>query len=286
MANWPFSIPSPSQAVWYLGPIPLRAYGILIMIGILIAIFLTKRRYADRGGDGEFIYEVAIWAVPMGIIGGRLYEIATSPQKYFPPTGDPWLMPQLWLGGMGIMGAVLLGALGAYIAMKLNGQRLGPFADALAPGLLMAQAIGRIGNYFNQELFGWATTLPWGLEIDDRHLPAGYAPGTLFHPTFLYELIWNLLGALFLLWFDRKHKIQSGQLFFLYISVYGLGRTWIEHIRIDEPAHWIGPLRLASWFGLGLVAFGLIGYWLAGRLHHSTRVTPEELETWEAKNKA
>ncbi|OKL50039.1 prolipoprotein diacylglyceryl transferase [Boudabousia marimammalium] len=279
----PASIPSPSESVWYLGPIPLRAYGICILIGILVAIYLGQRRYAERGGDTELLYAVAIWVIPAGIIGGRLYEIFTSPQRYFPPTGDPLLMVQVWKGGMGIMGAVLLGALVAFITVRRAGQRLGPFADALAPGVLIAQAIGRIGNYFNQELFGLPTTLPWGLEIDDAHLPVQYASGSLFHPTFLYELIWNLLGAAFLIWFDywRKNKVASGQIMWLYVAIYGLGRAWVEHLRIDEPAHWVGPLRLASWFGLGMVLLGLVGYWWAGRLGAATKLTKTEVEHWQ-----
>ena len=279
---YPMSIPSPSRGVWHLGPIPLRAYGICILIGIFVALYLGRRRYAARGGNPELLYNVAIWMIPLGIIGGRLYEVFTSPWNYFPPTGDPWLIPQVWLGGLGIMGAVLLGAVGAYIALRRAGERMGPFADALAPGVLIAQAIGRIGNYFNQELFGGPTTLPWGLEIDDAHLPAGYASGTLFHPTFLYELLWNLCGAIFLMWFDKKRKVASGQIIWLYVAIYGAGRAWIEHLRIDEPAHWVGPLRLASWFALGLVVIGIVGYLWAGKIAASTSLTTAEIRNWQA----
>ncbi|MFC2556330.1 MAG: prolipoprotein diacylglyceryl transferase family protein, partial [Pauljensenia sp.] len=180
-------IPSPSTGVWYLGPIPLRAYGIVIAVGMIVGVWWTARRYRARGGDPDVLYDVAMWAIPIGIIGARLYHVVTSPEAYFGPGGDPWLIPQIWRGGLGIWGGVGAGALGAFLAVKRAGVRFGPIADSLAPALLVAQAIGRWGNWFNQELFGGPTTLPWGLQIDAAHLPAGYAPGTLFHPAFLYE---------------------------------------------------------------------------------------------------
>ncbi|OKL47622.1 prolipoprotein diacylglyceryl transferase [Boudabousia liubingyangii] len=281
MFTLPLSIPSPSQSVWYLGPLPLRAYALFILCGILLTLFWGNKRYADRGGDPELIWEVAIWAVPMGIIGGRLYEVATSPSRYFPPSGSLWLIPQVWLGGMGIMGAIILGCATVWLVMRHHHARVAPFFDSLAPAVLVAQAVGRLGNYFNQELFGLPTTLPWGLQIDDAHLPAGYPSGTLFHPTFLYELIWNLLGALVLVWMGKHLKLYAGQLAWAYLIVYGLGRAWIENVRIDEPAHWVGPLRLASWFALSWVLVGILGwFWAKYRAEPST-LTTKEVESWQ-----
>ena len=166
-------IPSPSTGVWYLGPIPLRAYGIVIAVGMIVGVWWTARRYRARGGDPDVLYDVAMWAIPIGIIGARLYHVVTSPEAYFGPGGDPWLIPQIWRGGLGIWGGVGAGALGAFLAVKRAGVCFGPIADSLAPALLVAQAIGRWGNWFNQELFGGPTTLPWGLQIDAAHLPAG-----------------------------------------------------------------------------------------------------------------
>ena len=204
------SIPSPSQGVWYIGPLPLRAYGLIIVIGMLIAVYWTAKRYAKRGGDPELMYDVALWAIPIGIIGARLYHVITSPEAYFGPNGDPARIIRIWEGGLGIWGGVALGALGAWIAVKRSGKRLGPLADSLAPALLVAQAIGRWGNWFNQELFGGPTTLPWGLQIDDAHLPDGFTSGTLFHPTFLYECLWNLTMAAIIVWCDRRFRFAYG----------------------------------------------------------------------------
>jgi len=188
-------IPSPSEGVWYLGPLPLRAYGIIIAIGMVVGVWWTARRYVARGGSSDTIYDVALWAIPLGVVGARLYHVVTSPEAYFGPGGDPMLAFQIWRGGLGIWGGVALGALGAYVGVKRAKVRFGPIADSLAPALLVAQGIGRWGNWFNQELFGGPTTLPWGLQIDAAHVPVGYPVGTLFHPTFLYESLWDLAGA-------------------------------------------------------------------------------------------
>ncbi|MCI6412008.1 prolipoprotein diacylglyceryl transferase family protein, partial [Schaalia hyovaginalis] len=180
------SIPSPDRGVWYIGPLPLRAYGLIIVTGMILAVWWTAKRYGKRGGDPELLYDVAMWAIPMGIVGARLYHVVTTPENYFASPESMLRILKIWEGGLAIWGGVFFGALGAWIAVRRAGRRLGPVADSLAPALIMAQGIGRWGNYFNQELFGSPTTLPWGLEIDDAHLPAGYASGTLFHPTFLY----------------------------------------------------------------------------------------------------
>lgn len=274
----PVSIPSPPQGVWYLGLVPLRAYGIIIACAMVVAVLLTKKRYEERGGNPELVYDVALWAIPFGIVGARLYHVITSPYKYFGPNGQ-WLeIFRIWEGGIAIMGAVIGGVIGSAIALHRAGQRMGPFADAVAPTLLIAQAMGRFGNWFNQELFGKATTLPWGLEIDDRHLPAGYASGTLFHPTFLYEVIWNLSMAFIIIALDKRFKFKGGQLIFLYMSLYAIGRFWIENLRID-PAKIILGMRLNAWSALVIIIIGIVGFLIAGKGGASTRVeAPERTE--------
>ncbi len=275
LVSVPAAIPSPSRGVWYLGPIPLRAYGILIVIGMVVAVWYTSRRYARRGGDAEVLYDVALWSIPLGIVGGRLYHVVTSPDAYFGANGNPVQIVQIWKGGLGIWGAVALGAIGAWIAMRRVHQRFGPLADAIAPALLIAQAIGRWGNYFNQELFGSATTVPWGLRIDDAHLPPGFEPGTLFHPTFLYECLWNLAIAALIVWLDRHRTFYAGQVFGLYLMGYTLGRGWIEMLRIDDAQHVLG-LRLNVWTSIIVFLVGMAVFVIAGRIAHSTALTPQE----------
>ncbi|GIG24300.1 prolipoprotein diacylglyceryl transferase [Cellulomonas denverensis] len=262
----PASIPSPPNSVWYLGPLPLRAYALAILAGIVVAAVLTQRRWKDRGGDPDEVLEIAFWAVPFGIVGGRLYHVITSPDAYFGAGGDPWKAFAIWEGGLGIWGAVALGAVGAYIGCRRLGVSFPVFADALAPGLLIAQAIGRLGNWFNQELFGGPTTLPWGLEIDAAHLPAGFEAGTLFHPTFLYEMLWNLAGAALLIWLDRRFRLGHGRVFWLYVLIYTSGRLWIELVRIDE-AHTIAGLRVNVWMSIIVGLGALVAFLVVGRRH-------------------
>lgn len=258
-------IPSPSVGVWYVGPVPLRAYGIIIAVGMVIALAWASRRYARRGGDPDLLFDLALWAIPMGIVGARLYHVITSPDQYFGPGGQPWQVWQIWRGGLGIWGAVALGAVGAWIGARRAGARLGPVADSLAPALLVGQAIGRWGNWFNQELFGAPTTAPWGLRIDAAHMPPGYPPGTLFHPTFLYESLWNLAGAALIVRLERRLRFKAGQVFALYLMVYTAGRVWIEALRIDD-AHRILGVRLNVWTSLLVFAAGAVSFLLAGRL--------------------
>lgn len=267
-------IPSPSQGVWYLGPIPLRAYGIIIAAGMIIGVWWTARRYRDRGGNPDTLYDAALWAIPLGVVGARIYHVITSPDAYFGPGGDPMLAFQIWRGGLGIWGGVAFGALGVYIAVKRAGVRLGPIADSLAPALLIAQAIGRWGNWFNQELFGAPTTMPWGLQIDAAHMPVGYPAGTLFHPTFLYECLWNLAAAALIVWLDRRHRFAGGQVFGLYLMAYTAGRCWIEMLRIDD-AHRVLGLRLNVWTSLLVFALGVLVFVVAGRLGRPTRVVAD-----------
>ncbi|WP_022867853.1 prolipoprotein diacylglyceryl transferase [Schaalia vaccimaxillae] len=269
------AIPSPSVGVWHLGPVPLRAYGIIMVTAMAVAVWYTGKRYRKRGGDPELMYDVALWAIPLGIIGARLYHVLSSPAAYFGEGGDPWLALQIWRGGLGVWGGVAFGALGAWIAVKRAGQRLGPIADSIAPALLVAQAIGRWGNWFNQELFGGPTTLPWGLQIDDAHLPAGFESGTLFHPTFLYECLWNLAMAALIVWIDRRRTFKSGQVFGLYLMAYTLGRAWIEYMRIDEAEHILG-VRLNVWTSILIFALGVAVFVFAGKRGASTALLPHE----------
>ena len=264
-------IPSPSQGVWYLGPLPIRAYALAILAGIVVALWLTRRRWRERGGDPDTVLEIAFWAVPFGIVGGRVYHVVSSPDPYFGPDGDLAAALRIWEGGLGIWGAIALGAVGAWIGARRQGVRFASFADAVAPALLVAQAIGRLGNWFNQELFGAPTDLPWGLRIDPASptFPADLPPDTLFHPTFLYEMVWNLAAAAVLIRLDRRLRLGHGRVFWLYVVLYTLGRVWIEYLRID-PAEQVLGLRLNVWVsvlvGLGaLVAFVVLGRRHAGR---------------------
>ena len=264
----PASIPSPSQSVWHLGPLPIRAYAFCILAGVALAVWWTDRRYRARGGQAEFALDTAMLTVPIGIICARLYHVITSPDAYFGPGGDPVRIVQIWRGGLGIWGGVAAGLAAAAWLMRRRGLRLAPLTDAVAPALLVAQAVGRVGNWFNQELFGAPTALPWGLEIDDAHLPAGCAPGTLFHPTFLYEALWNLAGAALLVLLERRLRRRDGttggRLIWAYLMVYTAGRAWIEHLRVDEAAVVLG-LRLNEWTAMIVFLVGLVGFVAAGR---------------------
>ena len=239
-------IPSPSQGVWHLGFVPIRAYALCIIVGIVAALILGDRRWVARGGEPGVVYDLALWAVPFGLIGGRLYHVMTDWQKYFGPDGAGFLAAlRIWDGGLGIWGAVALGGVGAWIACRRRGLPLPAFGDAIAPGIILAQAIGRLGNYFNQELYGRETDLPWGLTIYQRLDPSGViSPHSLdgvstgqvyavVHPTFLYELLWNLLVFALLLWADKRFNLGHGRLFALYVAGYCVGRFWVELMRSD-----------------------------------------------------
>jgi len=247
------SIPSPSSGVWHVGPVPLRAYAFGIIIGALLALWIGERRFIARGGRPGLIGDVAIWAIPFGIVGARIYHVVTDPELYFGEGRDAVDALFIWQGGLGIWGAIAGGAVGAWIACRRYDVRFSAVADALAPGLLVAQAVGRLGNYANQELFGKPTDLPWGLEIDAVHRPPGYEVFATFHPTFLYELLWNLAAAALLIAIDRRLKLTGGRAFALYVMLYTAGRFWIEMLRIDTVNH-LGPFRLNVWTSIVLFA--------------------------------
>ena len=274
-ATLPAYLPSPSQGVWNLGPFPVRAYALCIIAGIIFAIWSSNKRWVARGGQPGTVADVAVWAVPFGIIGGRLYHVATSWQPYFGAGGHPLDAFKIWQGGLGIWGAVALGAVGAYIGCRRQGVMLPPFADALAPGLAVAQALGRWGNYFNQELFGRPTTLPWGLEIDLTHRPKGYEQYATFHPTFLYESLWCLVIAVVLVWADRRFQLGHLRVFLLYGALYTAGRFWFELLRIDDANHILG-LRVNTWVSSIAFIAAVAGFIWSAR-YRPGRETPEEL---------
>jgi prolipoprotein diacylglyceryl transferase len=267
------AIPSPSSAVWELGPIPIRAYALCIIAGIVAAAAVLEVRLRHRGAAPWASLDIAVWAVPFGIIGARIYHVITSPADYFGANGDPLEALQIWKGGLGVWGAVAGGAVGAWLGARQLGIPLTVAADALAPGLPLAQAIGRLGNWFNNELYGAPTTLPWGLEVHRMDaagrptLVEGQAvllPG-LYQPTFLYELLWNLGVALMVFLADRRWKFGKGRAFALYVMGYTAGRFWIEMLRTDE-ATLIGGIRL-NVFTSVIVFLGALIYFL--RVHGS-----------------
>jgi prolipoprotein diacylglyceryl transferase len=261
------SIPSPDQGVWYLGPVPIRAYALAIILGVVVAVWLGDRRWVARGGRPGQVGDIAIWAVPFGLVGGRLYHVITDWRLYFGEGREPVTALYVWQGGLGIWGAIALGALGAWIGARRAGIKFAPFADALAPGVVLAQAIGRWGNWFNQELYGRPTSLPWGLEIDPENRVEGYEDQATFHPTFLYESLWNVGTAALCIWADRKFRLGYGRVFALYVMAYTAGRGWIEYLRIDtvQEDDVLG-LRLNVWTSIVVFLLALAFFvWSARR---------------------
>ncbi len=255
------SIPSPAESVWEIGPIPIRAYALCIIAGIVLAVWLGERRWIARGGKPGQVGDIAVWAVPFGIVGGRLYHVITDNGKYFGEGRDPVTALYIWQGGLGIWGAVALGGVGAWIGARRAGIRFLPLADALAPGIVLAQAVGRLGNWFNQELFGGPTDVPWALEIPDvSRRPDGYEQFATFHPTFLYELLWNVGVAALVIWADRRFRLGHGRAFAVYVAGYCAGRGWIEYLRIDPvEASDVFGLRLNVWTSIVLFTLA-VGY--------------------------
>jgi prolipoprotein diacylglyceryl transferase len=270
-------IPSPSDGVWHLGPLPIRGYAFCIIVGIFAAIWLSDRRWRERGGAAGIINDVSIWAVPFGLVGGRLYHVLTDWSDYFGKGGSPIRSLEIWKGGLGIPGAVALGGLGVYIACRRRGLKMPPVADTLTPGLVIAQGIGRWGNWFNQELYGRPTHVPWAVRIDSAHqigtIPEKYQhlPYGTFQPAFLYESLWDLGTAAILILADRRYKLGHGRVFALYLVVYGIGRGWIEALRID-PAHHILGLRLNDWTSVVIVVAGVVGFVVSARRHPGREV--------------
>ena len=256
MSSFIASLPSPSIGRLSIGPLGLSAYGLMIAIGVVAGTALASRRFERAGGGtGEELQSVAVWSVVGGVVGARLYHVLTAWDLF---ADDLWRIPLIWKGGLGIPGGLLGGVVAGVYVVRRRGLELPVVLTAAAPGVALAQAIGRWGNWWNQELFGRPTGLPWGLEISDDKTPAGFGDAVLFHPTFLYESLWNLVLCGVLLAIDRYRPLRPGRLFAVYLAGYFAGRFWIEGLRID-PTHTIGPLRLNQWVALAVVA-GALGF--------------------------
>ena len=311
----PLSIPSPPEewqipiqipfGQWLHGIIPaipegqviqVHTYALCILAGIILATIWTGQRLKARGADPGIVLDVIIWAIPLGLVGARAYHVLTHPADYFYEGADPWAVVRIWEGGNAIFGSLIGGAIGAYIGTRLAGIRFWTFADALAPAMLLAQVLGRLGNYFNHELFGTPTDLPWGLEIESTNpaFPIGLEDGTLFHPTFLYEMIWNTVGIVALLalersWAlgrrrilgmtitapvgDRQPRLQWGKVWALYLIWYGLGRIWFESIRVDPSEVFLG-IRTNVWGAVVTVLIGVVLFIVQSRRHTGVEPSP------------
>jgi len=284
------SIPSPSTAWQYFDltawlrdvfgwslPLDFRihAYAICILLGIVAAVILTNRRLNARGVERWIIIDIAIWAVPFGIVGGRLFHVLTHFSDYFGPGRDPWSFLYIWEGGLAIFGALILGSVGAYFGCRQVGLRFTAFLDAVAPAMLLAQAFGRLGNYFNHELFGLPTSLPWGLQIESSNAayPTGLPEGTLFHPTFLYEIIWNVVGVAVILLIDRRFQLQWGRVLALYLIWYGIGRSVLESIRVDTSETFFG-VRTNVWVAFAAILIGIVVFVVQSRRHTGKEPSP------------
>jgi prolipoprotein diacylglyceryl transferase len=269
------SIPSPDQGTWQIGFFELRAYALCIIAGVLVAVWIGDKRWVERGGRHGTVADIAVWAVPFGLVGARLYHVLTDWQLYFGAGRQPIEALYVWRGGLGIWGAVALGALGAYIGCRRRGVKFLAFGDAVVPAIAVGQGIGRFGNWFNQELFGQPTTLPWGLQIDPAFRPPGYEQFATFHPTFLYEALWDFGLAGLLIWVDRRFRLGHGRVIALYVLAYTAGRGWIEMLRIDEANHILG-LRLNVWTSIILFVAALAFFVWSARKHpgRETEVEP------------
>jgi prolipoprotein diacylglyceryl transferase len=241
------SIPSPSSGIVDLGPLHVHLYGLTLLVAILACVWLTTVRWRRMGGDPDLVVRVAVWGVAFGVVGARAYHDLTSWSQVPSPKWKGIF--EVWEGGLGVWGGILFGTLAGWVIVRRSGERFAPFMDATAPGLLLAQGIGRIGNWWNQELFGKPTSLPWGLEIDPSHRPERYFDRATFHPTFLYELLWDVAGVLLLLYVARRYRIKPPGLFCLYVAYYCFGRFFEELLRVD-PAHHLAGLRLNAWVSI------------------------------------
>ncbi len=271
----PLSIPSPDLSSFTVGPLTIHFYALCILAGIVVAALMTNHRLTKRGAEPWVVIDISLLAVPLAIIGARIFHVVTHPGFYFGEGADFWAVFRIWEGGIAIYGALIGGAIGAWLGCRWTGVRFWTFADALAPGLLLAQAMGRFGNWFNQELFGLPTDLPWGLEIDypNAAWPVGLPEGTLFHPTFLYEVIWNTVGVIVLLWAGKRLRLQWGRLFALYLIWYSAGRIVWESIRID-PSEVILGLRTNVWSAIFGVVVGLVILLVQKRRHPGLEPSP------------
>lgn len=283
-------IPSPTISQFSIGPVTIHIYALCILMGIVLAVWITTTRWKKLGGNFDQVLDITLVSVPAGIIGARLYHIITTPERFFGPDGDWAEMFRIWNGGLGIWGGVLFGALAAWAWCRHKHYPMALLADAIAPGLLVAQAVGRLGNWFNQELYGAPTTLPWGLKLNMEGTAIGHSEqcydgatcpsGTLFHPTFLYEMIWNLIGAAIIVYIDSKamKKLKAGSLFAVYIMWYTLGRTWIESLRIDYAHEFLG-VRINVWVSMAVFVLGAVSFIVVQQMGKDTDLLAEKLRT-------
>ena len=283
-------IPSPTISQFSIGPVTIHIYALCILMGIVLAVWITTTRWKKLGGNFDQVLDITLVSVPAGIIGARLYHIITTPERFFGPDGDWAEMFRIWNGGLGIWGGVLFGALAAWAWCRHKHYPMALLADAIAPGLLVAQAVGRLGNWFNQELYGAPTTLPWGLKLNMEGTAIGHSEqcydgatcpsGTLFHPTFLYEMIWNLIGAAIIVYIGSKamEKLKAGSLFAVYIMWYTLGRTWIESLRIDYAHEFLG-VRINVWVSMAVFVLGAVSFIVVQQMGKDTDLLAEKLRT-------
>lgn len=283
-------IPSPTISQFSIGPVTIHIYALCILMGIVLAVWITTTRWKKLGGNFDQVLDITLVSVPAGIIGARLYHIITTPERFFGPDGDWAEMFRIWNGGLGIWGGVLFGALAAWAWCRHKHYPMALLADAIAPGLLVAQAVGRLGNWFNQELYGVPTTLPWGLKLNMEGTAIGHSEqcydgatcpsGTLFHPTFLYEMIWNLIGAAIIVYIGSKamKKLKAGSLFAVYIMWYTLGRTWIESLRIDYAHEFLG-VRINVWVSMAVFVLGAVSFIVVQQMGKDTDLLAEKLRT-------
>lgn len=283
-------IPSPTISQFSIGPATIHIYALCILMGIVLAVWITTTRWKKLGGNFDQVLDITLVSVPAGIIGARLYHIITTPERFFGPDGDWAEMFRIWNGGLGIWGGVLFGALAAWAWCRHKHYPMALLADAIAPGLLVAQAVGRLGNWFNQELYGAPTTLPWGLKLNMEGTAIGHSEqcydgatcpsGTLFYPTFLYEMIWNLIGAAIIVYIGSKamKKLKAGSLFAVYIMWYTLGRTWIESLRIDYAHEFLG-VRINVWVSMAVFVLGAVSFIVVQQMGKDTDLLAEKLRT-------
>ena len=283
-------IPSPTISQFSIGPVTIHIYALCILMGLVLAVWITTTRWKKLGGNFDQVLDITLVSVPAGIIGARLYHIITTPERFFGPDGDWAEMFRIWNGGLGIWGGVLFGALAAWAWCRHKHYPMALLADAIAPSLLVAQAVGRLGNWFNQELYGAPTTLPWGLKLNMEGTAIGHSEqcydgatcpsGTLFHPTFLYEMIWNLIGAAIIVYIGSKamKKLKAGSLFAVYIMWYTLGRTWIESLRIDYAHEFLG-VRINVWVSMAVFVLGAVSFIVVQQMGKDTDLLAEKLRT-------
>ena len=257
------NIPSPSINSFSIGPLTIHFYALCILLGIFLGWSLARRRFVNRGGQGESMETMVVAAVLAGIVGARVYHVLTRWQDYFGAGRDPWSALRIWEGGLGIIGGVTFGAIVVLVHCRRHHYSFPTMADVFAPGILLAQGVGRLGNWVNQELFGKPTSLPWGLEIDPEHRPRDFRQYETFHPTFLYEMLWNFGGVGVLLWAEKRFRLGNGRVFMLYVAWYGLGRFLMEQLRLD-PANLVLGLRINGFAALVLLVIGVVGFVLLG----------------------